>query len=303
MRFSNTLAATALAATTVTLLAGAAHAQVCVTVDSQSDTLTEGDRKATRMLAESAFQGLGVTTVPSPCSAQYTISNVQLGEAVVARISGPKGTAKGKAASISELDAVYDQMVRTLVKGEGGAVTRDNVTAAQARPKRVRADSVWNVNIGTGYLSGADLDSVPVLVGFGYRYELDHFGIEAGARFLIASGNSDDKDGGGTFGVRLMGLYHFDAVSSASPYLGAGLGFGGTAAEFDNNTYNGGGLEGHVAVGYSFLRESTIRMYVQFDATLPIYDLEESNFIDNEGLDPRYVPFFGLSLGVGWNND
>lgn len=296
MRSSTALAATALAFAFVS----AAQAQVCITVDAASDTLNEGDRKATKMLAESAFENLGVTTVPSPCSAQYTISNVQLGEAVVARITGPKGTAKGKAASISELDAVYDQLVRTLVNGGEASTTRANVTTAQERPKRVRADSMWSVNVGTGYLLNADLDSVPVLFGFGYRYELDQFGIEAGARFLIATGNSDGKDGGGTYGLRLLGLYHFDAVASASPYLGVGLGFGGTAGEFDNNAYSGGGLETHVALGYSFLRESTIRMYVQFDATLPIYQVEESNFIDEEGLDPRYVPFFGLSLGVGW---
>jgi hypothetical protein len=190
--------------------------------------------------------------------------------------------------------------VRWLVKGEAASTTRTNVTAAQARPKRVRADSMWNINIGSGYLLGADLDSVPVLFGFGYRYELDQFGIEVGARFLVATGNSDDKDGGATYGIRLMGLYHFDPVASASPYLGLGLGFGGTAGEIDNEAYTGGGLETHASVGYSFLRESTIRMYVQFDATLPIYQLEETTLIEDNGLDPRYVPYFGLSLGLGW---
>jgi hypothetical protein len=281
-------------------LVGAAHAQVCVTVNTDKDTLTPGDQKAAKLLVESAFQSLGVTTVPPPCSKLYTVANVRLGDAIVARIQGPDQAAQAKAASIGELDAVYDQLVRRLM-GADSVTTRQNVTLSQSAPRRERADSIWAINIGSGYLSGADLDAVPVLLGFGYRYELDHVGIEAGGRLFLATGNSDDKDGGGGAGVRVMALYHFDSVASSSAYLGGGLGFGFMGAEFDGDTFSGGGLEGHVAVGYSFLRASTIRMYLQFDAMLPIYEMEETNFIDSEGLDPRYVPIFGFSLGVGWN--
>lgn len=281
-------------------LIGAAHAQVCVALDTNKDTLSKRDQASAKMLVESAFESQGVTIVPPPCSALYTVSNVRLGEAVIARIQGPDRAVKAKAASIGELDAVYDQLVRQLM-GKGSKTTRHNVTTAQARPRREKADSIWMLNIGTGYLGGADLDSIPVLLGAGYRYELDHFGIEAGTRLFLATGNSDDHDGGGGFGVRVMALYHFNGTAAASPYVGGGLGFGITGAQFDDESYTGSGLEGHIAVGYSFLRASTIRMFVQLDAALPFYELEETTLLEDAGLEPRYVPIIGLSLGVGWN--
>lgn len=284
---------------------------VCVTVDEKTDTLAPGERAAAKALAETSFQSAGVSTTAAPCAVQYTISNIRLGEAVVVTMAGPGGVRKGKAATLSELDAVYDQMVRSLVKGEDEAVSRTNVTAAQAQPKRVRADSLWHINIGTGYVTGSDVSEVPLGLGFGYRYELDKLGIDATARLFISAGNDGDGEGNGEDGAvnggfRLMALYHFDGLSSSSPYVGGGLGWGGTAAVFDDDLFSGGGLEGHLAAGYSLLRESSIRMYLQFDAVMPFYNLEHDlSELSANGVkqDDRYAPIFGISLGVGWSRD
>lgn len=306
MRFAATLIA-------VAAVSSAAHAQistpkgsVCVTVDEKTDTLSPQERAAAKALAETSFQNLGVSTTAAPCPALYTISNIRLGEAVVANIVGPLGARKGKAASLSELDAIYDQMIRGLVKGDSEAVNRTNVTTAQERPKRVRADSLWHFNIGSGYVLGSDVSEVPLALGFGYRYELDQIAIDATARLFIAAGNDEGSDNSVNGGFRLMGLYHLDGTASTSPYLGGGLGWGGTAASFDDTFFSGGGLEGHLAAGYSFLRESTIRMYIQFDAVLPFYSLED-DLSDLDGSadkeDDRYAPIFGLSVGIGWNRN
>ncbi len=45
-------------------------------------------------------------------------------------------------------------------------------------------------------------------------------------------------------------------------------------------------------------RASTIRLFVEFGATLPLYDLEQT--IDGK-TDTLYAPVFGLNIGVGWN--
>lgn len=303
MRIAATLAASAALASAAQAQVTTVPAAVCVAVDEKTDTLEAPERAAAKALAETSFQNLGVSTTTAPCPGQYTISNIKLGEAIVANIVGPGGARKGKAASLSELDAVYDQMIRSLVKGEGDAVNRNNVTSAQERPRRVRADSLWHVNIGTGYVLGSDVSEVPLGLGFGYRYELDQLGIDATARLFVSGADSESNDGAVNGGFRLMALYHFDGVSSSSPYVGGGLGWGGTAASFDDTFFSGGGLEGHFAAGYSLLRESTIRMYLQFDAVIPFYDLEH-DFSEFDGStekqDSRYAPIFGLSLGVGW---
>ena len=80
-----------------------------------------------------------------------------------------------------------------------------------------------------------------------------------------------------------MGHYFFNGVADASPYLGMGMGYGFMAmnkssedAAFveDGLTYGGAGLHGKVSLGFEAMRSSTIRLFMQLDATLPFYDLE-----------------------------
>ncbi len=284
--------------------ASVAHAQVCVTVDTQSDTLEPGDQRAVVKVVESAFRREGVEVIASPCGQEYTIYNLKLGKSVQAMINGPLGERSGRVNTIEDLPNIYGQMVRSLINGtpmtNDGSITRYNVTRDQAAPRRVEADSLWYLRMGAGTVLGGDFNWGPTF-GFGYRYELDHFGIDASANLYIGTENNVDSDefDVGVSGslLKLMALYFFDARSNASLYAGAGISYGAAGVTTDNGSYAGGGLQGELTGGFEFLRASTIRMFLAFDATFPFYN---SNQDVGFGEDTKYTPSLGLSLGFGF---
>lgn len=298
----------ALRALPLLLVAQAAHADVCVSIAEDRDTLDDVDRKGVIMLAESSFETLGEKVVPAPCPNEYKLANIRLGESVTAVISGPKGSERGQALTVADLGNVYDQLIRALITGKpvSESVTRENVTEKQANPNRVKADSLWVFRIGTGYVTGTDLGEVPITIGGGYRYELDDFAVEAGFDSTISVGSESGENDGAHFGGFVGGLYFLDGQANMSPYVGAALGLGGTVVSDLDYTYSGGGLEGRLTAGYAFFRASTIRMIIEFDATLPFYDLERDGpFKEIEGApvgdSSKYAPVFGLTLGVGYD--
>ncbi len=296
-----------------------AAAEVCVTLDEASDTLQPGDQKAVVKVVESAFRQEGETVVPPPCGELYTIYNLKLGKSVQAVMNGPRGERSGRVNTIEDLPRIYSQMVRSLIAGtpmtNDGSIARDNVTMDQAAPRRAAADSMWYLRLGAGSILGGEFDWGPS-IGFGYRYELDHFGIDASANIYIGTDRdveNDETDVGisGSL-LKLMGLYFFDARGNSSPYVGLGISYGGAAIvdqignpedpnETVTDTFAGGGLQGEVTLGYELLRASTIRMFIAFDATLPFYrSTRDIVFADTS--ETRYTPTLGLSLGFGFGS-
>ncbi|MEM6531467.1 MAG: hypothetical protein AAF654_02530 [Myxococcota bacterium] len=289
------------------LTSAPAAAAVCVQVDSDSDTLAPSDAKAVQRLVEAEFRKKGDDVVPSPCSEQYTVYNIKLGRSVQAYIAGPLGERDGRVNTVEDLARLYAQMVQSLHTGapmsNDGAVARDTVTNEQAAPRRVAADSLWYLRLGAGTVAGGDVNWGPVF-GFGYRYELDRFGIDASANLYVGTENdaeNDDIDLGvsGSL-IKLMGLYFFDPTANSSPYLGLGISYGGSAVTSDNQEFTGGGLQGEISVGYELLRASTIRMFVAADATLPFYNSTSDFFGDGES---QYTPAFALSLGFAFGGE
>jgi hypothetical protein len=56
-------------------------------------------------------------------------------------------------------------------------------------------------------------------------------------------------------------------------------------------------------VGYEFLRASTIRMFLQADATLPFYTVRRYTFDSVSGVRASassWVPSLAFSFGIGW---
>ena len=74
-----------------------AQAEICVVVDEANDTLADDERKGALALARTSFESAGETITEPPCDAQYKISNVKLGSAIIIKVSGPKGNRTGKA--------------------------------------------------------------------------------------------------------------------------------------------------------------------------------------------------------------
>ena len=304
---------TKLSAIKTALLAGvlvcssSAFAQVCLEIDESKDQLQSNDREATLVLMKAAFEKAGETIVEGSCDEKYTFATVKLGKNYITTIKGPKGNQTSPGSKIEELGSTFEQMVNSLLKGStpgdtaGAAVTRNNITARQAVPNRIENDSLIYANVGPGYIVGVDPDEVPIALGGGYRYELDSFALDLGGQLVIASG---EDSGGVSFLANLGGVYFLDPIANNSAFLGGGLGLSSIVVGENGQTFNGGGLHARVSAGFEFFRASNMRLILQADATLPLYDLEgEDRGDESESVDTKYAPVLGLSVGAGWSKE
>ena len=294
------------------LVARTATAAVCADVDASKDNLPEPDRNALRTLLATTLAQQGVQVTNQNCTETYVVYHVKLGNSVSVFMQGPQGYRQASARSVEDVPSLYSQMVRSLLTGQpmntaNDTVDRQNATAAQAAPQRVEADSLWYVRLGYAGAVGKSLSSGPS-IGFGYRYELDNLGIDVSAfNFMIDTGENNSSTGSNSAGftgswIKLMGLYFMNPMANRSSYLGGGLSWGGTAIVDNNSTYSGTGLQAEVSAGYELLRASTIRMFIQADATLPLYSLKQTTVAAGGTLstDRSYAPTFAISFGLGW---
>lgn len=315
----NRYALVALAAAS-TLFATRAAAQACVEVDTDRDTLSEQDRSASRSLLLQALEQNGERVARGrnggSCRTTYTVSTVRLGNSVSTTVSGPQGTRTMSLRAIEDLPNAYDQIVRSLQSGRAisdtsGAMTRDNVTANQAAPRRAEADSLWYARIGGGAVMGGSGNTGPAF-GCGYRYELDSVGIDISFfNLTYASHETTDELGyvtsepslSGSW-ARLVGYYFLSPKESASLYFGGGLSWGGSSVMDGDYLYGGSGIQGELSAGFELLRASTLRLFVQVDATLPFYRSDvDADFYFGTGTlpsDTRYTPTVMVSIGGGF---
>ncbi len=305
---------------TTTLIARAASAGVCVEVDASRDTLSEQDRNATRFLLAQAIQQQGVQVVQQNCAGTFVVYHVKLGNSITIFMQSPQGYRQATARALEEVPPVYSQMVRSLLTGQpmntvNDTVDRTNATSAQQAPNRVEADSLWYARLGYGGAIGPSFSHGPAF-GFGYRYELDSLGIDFSFfNLMVGSDTSSNGASAGVTGswVKLMALYFLNPTANRSSYVGGGLGWGGTAVAHAGtdpatggtfNSYSGSGLQAELSAGYELLRASTIRMFLQADATLPFYTAKSTAYnsvnFTTSTVDSKYVPSFAVSFGIGW---
>lgn len=297
------------------LVARTATAAVCADVDASKDNLPEPDRNALRTLLASTLAQQGVQVTNQNCTETYVVYHVKLGNSVSVFMQGPQGYRQASARSVEDVPSLYSQMVRSLLTGQpmntaNDTVDRQNATAAQAAPQRVEADSLWYVRLGYAGVVGKAFASGPSL-GFGYRYELDNLGIDVSIfNFMIDTGQNNSTSSTGSSGsagftgswIKLMGLYFMNPMANRSSYLGGGISWGGTALIDGASTYSNSGLQAEVSAGYELLRASTIRMFIQADATLPLYLLRQTSVAVGgaTSTSTSYAPTFAISFGLGW---
>ena len=221
--------------TTMTCLlvatAAAAHAEVCLAIDTAHDTFSPSDQAAALLLVTRQFEQEGERVVPAGCARPYTVSHIRLGDTIVVHISGGDGQREAVAHGMEDLPALYSQMARSIVTGRPmngfNVVDRTNVTASQATARRFHTDSLWYARLGYGSLFGNDAYGTPAL-GFGYRAELDSFAIDVSfLNFQFSADNSSSSSGGTAQTLlKLSGLYFLSPRANRSAYLGAGLSYG-----------------------------------------------------------------------------
>jgi hypothetical protein len=200
-------------------------------------------------------------------------------------------------------------------------VDRTNVTEAQAAsPKRVQSDSFGYARLGYGSIFGDRSSGGPSL-GFGYRAEMDSFGLDVSfLNVQVPSSRSGSYYGspqGSTAGsvLKLEGLYFMNPKANATPYFGGGVSygftdFGGTSGTSGYESWHGSGLQCELTAGYEWPRASTLRMFVQADAILPLYNVTSETITYSRpaatttiATDHRYSPSLVVSLGLGWQRN
>ena len=296
-------------------VAGTAEAQVCIRVDETRDMLSDQDRSAVVLHLSRQFELAGKRVVPD-CPAPYTISHIRLGDVITATLSGPEGQREGTAQGLNDLPALYSQLVRSLVTGRN-IVDRSNVTEAQASALRVHTDSYFYARLGYGAIFSNGVHGTPA-IGFGHRTELNSFAIDVSFLNVQPNTHNGYSTSSATAGslLKLEGLYFVHSRANASPYIGGGFSYGSTSAGNDayyNRTSNkahsawrGSGLQGEVTAGYEIARTTTLRVFVQADASLPFYKSNSQTF-STSGIvtttSQRYVPSLVFSIGLGWQRN
>jgi hypothetical protein len=305
----------------------AAAADICIAIDDAHDTLSPQDRTAAIVLLGREFELAGWRVVSERCANQYTVSHIRLGNTIVVTLSGANENREGTALGLDDLPALYSQMVRSIVTGRPmtgfNVVDRTNVTASQTSPQRVRSDSERYARLGYGSVFGDRSYGTPAL-GFGYRVELDSFGVDVSFLNLQIRTNNSDSSNGAVAGswLKLEGLYFLRPKANATAYVGGGLSWGGTnfgggsanddrLASYRTN-WHGSGLQGELTIGYEIPRASTLRVFVQADGVLPFYKVtSEAYSYSRSGrtttttvtTDRRYAPSVVVSVGLGWQRN
>ena len=147
-------------------------------------------------------------------------------------------------------------------------------------------------------------------MGFGNRTELDSYAIDVSfLNYQFGSYNSNPTSSSATSGslLKLEGLYYLRSKANTSPYFGGGVSYGNTT--IGSNAYNGrsnnargSGLQGELSAGYEIARTTSLRVFVQADASLPFYYVTSQSLSTNNvvATSRRYTPSFVFSLGLGW---
>jgi hypothetical protein len=285
----------------ILLAAPAFGAGVCVAVDEKHDTLPPAELKAARTALIQAFLAEGFDVVDEGCAETYVVLHARLTKVISVSLRGPLGSRQANAGSLDELPLVYSQMVRSLKSGKpigtgNEALTRDNVTRRQELPVRATADHLGYTRLGVGF-TRPDPGFVGGAIGFGYRYELDDFGIDVSfMNFTLTFDNQTVFNDEGSFTpLRLYGCYFFDAASNTTPYVGIGPGVGGTFVDDDmNRDFRGWGVQGELIGGFEFGRASNIRFAVDLLVTLPFYKVERG---DEDHWMPQAAVMFAAYTG------
>jgi hypothetical protein len=300
--------------------AGAAQAEVCITIDAGQDTFAPADQAAALLLLARQFEQAGERAVAAGCARPYTLSHVRLGNTIVVQVSGTEGQREGIAQGMDDLPALYSQMARSIVTGRPmtafNIIDRTNVTASQATAaRRIHTDSLWYARLGYGNLFGKDVYGTPAL-GFGYRAELDSLAIDVSfLNFQFSTTNPSSSPGAAAQTLlKLSGLYFLSPTASRSPYLGGGLSYGhqsfggsyDTTSGYYTSGWEGSGLQGEVTAGYELARVTSFRFFVQADAVFPFYQstaetypLRPSRGIVTPTTDRRRAPSLVVSIGLG----
>lgn len=295
--------ATFAALTAALLTSTSALAGICVTINKDRDTLSPEDQRAARITLENTLENQGIKPIGEPCETTYTLSHTKLGEEVTIRLAVGEETRTLRARGLEDLPSAYEQMVASIKNGTPLAdnIGRQNVTNKQTNRNKQELESQLYIALG-GVMSELNQEAAP-LFRFGYRFETDSAGFG-----LSGSLSPFPKTGGGGAGLDFEGLYFFDGQAGSSLYTGASIGYQGysygepafddvvESTVTDTTEWAGAGFAVRPMVGWEFFRATSGRLFIQAEANLPTYMLEQ-------GGQEKWNPSFMFTVGGSFDVD
>jgi hypothetical protein len=303
---------------------GAPHDGICLATDESRDTLSPQERASAIRLMSAQFELAGRRVVADGCSVRYTVTHVALGSNIFVTLTGADYIREGRATGLDDLPALYSQIVRSIVTGRpmtgSNVVDRTNVTLTQTSANRVHSDRFGYVRLGYGSIFAGRAHGVPSF-GFGWRMEVDSFGLDVSFLNVQATDSGYGSSGGASAVslVKLQGLRFLEPTGNASTYLGGGLSWGATtlragSAGYGTDSYtsdwHGSGLQGELTIGYEFARASTLRVFVEGTGLLPFYRVRSETYSYSRSrvaattvAGHQYAPSLVVSVGVGWQRN
>jgi len=156
-------------------------------------------------------------------------------------------------------------------------------------------------------------------IGFGLRGETRTFAVDTSFANLALDLDPLESAGlliaGSLLKIEVLRFLSPDRPRSA--YVGGGLGWGLLSLGVDTpfkggytTNWGGRGLQGELTAGYEFGRRSLMRLFVQADASVPLFNARSETFtypqpgaVESAGNDRRHMPSVVVSLGVGWHSN
>jgi hypothetical protein len=154
-------------------------------------------------------------------------------------------------------------------------------------------------------------------IGFGFRGEGERYGLDVSVFNYVVNLDPYETSDEVLVGSRLKlsALRFLSPGQSGSVYLGGGVSWGVASLsrrDEQRQTYasswHGDGLQVELTTGYEIGRTGDMRLFVQGDASLPLFRAASQTFTaprtpqDSVTFDTeyRYLPSAVISLGIGW---
>ena len=187
---------------------------------------------------------------------------------------------------------------------------------ARAQVSGAGPASFGYAKLGYGGVFGDRTYGGPSL-GFGYRAEVDTWGLDVSfLNFQVPSSTGDPSSRGSSGSlIKLQGLHFVNPEADGTAYFGGGASYGfadfggGTSAPgFYDSSWHGSGLQLELTAGYEVPRSSPLRLFIEANATLPFYDVasERTTYLRSYPYSTsvsshRYAPSVVVSVGLGWD--
>jgi len=184
------------------------------------------------------------------------------------------------ALSLDDMEVVSERVAAALWRRTPIENTRsiDNITGKEGRaPNRLFLEKIFGARFAMVLPVANHLDpQATMLIGFDARLEQHDYFFELGAGLLVPNEVDHKRSISGLVG-QLGGSYYL-SHTSISPYVGAGL-----SPRIFFGMYEGVGMAVNAHVGLMFMRESSTRIYLEFqiDQNLISASPESSYYYDN----------------------